>query len=50
MSPILAETEPDKAPSVVEASRRERKRIVIIGAGFAGIAAARARHSTSTSF
>jgi len=46
MSAILAETEPDKAPSVVEASRRERKRIVIIGAGFAGIAAARAlRHS-----
>jgi NADH dehydrogenase len=43
---MLAETGPDKAPSSVEASHRERKRVVIVGAGFAGIAAARAlRHA-----
>ena len=46
MSAMLAETGPDKAPSGVEASNRGRKRVVIIGAGFAGIAAARAlRHA-----
>ena len=46
MSAMLAETGPDKAPSGVEASHRGRKRVVIIGAGFAGIAAARAlRHA-----
>ena len=42
----MAETQPDEATAVAEAPRRERKRAVIIGAGFAGIAAARAlRHA-----
>src|SRR5215475_10566115 len=46
MSAMLAETRPDAAQAVVEAPSRERKRVVIIGAGFAGIAAARAlRHA-----
>jgi NADH dehydrogenase len=39
---MLAETRPDEATSVIEAPRRERKRVVIVGGGFAGIAAARA--------
>ncbi len=44
MSTMLVQ--PDEATVVVEASHRERKRVVIIGGGFAGIAAARAlRHS-----
>src|SRR5215470_14859749 len=46
MSAILAEIRPEEANAVVEAPHRERKRVVIIGAGFAGIAAARAlRHA-----
>jgi len=46
MSAMLAETRPDEATAVVEAPRRERKRIVIVGGGFAGLAAAHAlRHS-----
>src|SRR6266702_3723974 len=46
MSAMLAETRPDEATAVVEAPRRERKRVVIIGGGFAGIAAAHAlRHA-----
>jgi len=46
MSAMLAETRPDEATAVVKAPRRERKRVVIIGGGFAGIAAAHAlRHS-----
>jgi NADH dehydrogenase len=46
MSAMLAETRPDGATAVVEAHRPERKRVVIIGGGFAGIAAARAlRHA-----
>src|SRR5499427_4933408 len=46
MSPILAETRPDKAAAAVETPRPERKRVVIIGGGFAGIAAAHAlRHA-----
>jgi NADH dehydrogenase len=46
MSAMLTETRPDQAAVVVEAPRRERKRIVIIGGGFAGIAAAHAlRHA-----
>jgi NADH:ubiquinone reductase (H+-translocating) len=46
MSAMLAETMPDKAAPVVEASHRKRKRVVIIGGGFAGVAAARAlRHA-----
>src|ERR1700674_2725089 len=45
MSAMLAETRPDEA-TVVEAPRRERKRVVIIGGGLAGIAAAHAlRHA-----
>jgi len=46
MSAILAETRPDEAHVVVEAPRPERKRVVIVGGGFAGIAAAHAlRHA-----
>src|SRR5262247_1099563 len=46
MSAMLAETRPDQATAVVEAPRRERKRVVIIGGGFAGLAAAHAlRHA-----
>src|SRR6266545_3778332 len=46
MSAMLAETRPDGATAVVEPPRRERKRVVIIGGGFAGIAAAHAlRHA-----
>src|SRR6516225_8843057 len=46
MSAMLAETRPDAAQAVVEAPHRERKRVVIIGGGFAGLAAARAlRHA-----
>jgi NADH:ubiquinone reductase (H+-translocating) len=44
----LAQTRPDEATAPVEASRPERKRVVIIGGGFAGIAAAHAlRHSAA---
>src|SRR5262245_9842646 len=42
MSAILPETRPHEATVVVEAPRRARKRVVIIGAGFAGTTAARA--------
>jgi NADH:ubiquinone reductase (H+-translocating) len=46
MSAMLADTRPDKATVVGETSRPERKRVVIVGGGFAGIAAARAlRHA-----
>jgi NADH dehydrogenase len=46
MGAVLAETRPVEATAVVEAPRRERKRVVIIGGGFAGIAAAHAlRHA-----
>jgi len=46
MSAILAETRPDEATAVVAAPREYRKRVVIVGGGFAGIAAARAlRHA-----
>jgi NADH:ubiquinone reductase (H+-translocating) len=46
MSAMLAETRPDETTAVVEARRPERKRIVIVGGGFAGIAAAHAlRHA-----
>src|SRR6516164_4165176 len=45
MNVMLAETRADKATAVAEAPRQERKRVVIIGGGFAGIAATRAlRH------
>lgn len=42
MSVVLAETRPDEETAVVKAGGRDRKRIVIVGGGFAGIAAARA--------
>jgi NADH dehydrogenase len=46
MSAMLAEIRPDEANAVIEAPPRERKRVVIIGGGFAGIAAAHAlRHA-----
>src|SRR5262245_28406429 len=46
MSAMLAETRPVEAIAVIEAPRRERNRVVIIGGGFAGIAAAHAlRHA-----
>jgi len=46
MSAVLAETRPAEAIPAVEAPRRERKRVIIVGGGFAGIAAARAlRHA-----
>src|SRR5215469_15893473 len=46
MSVMLADTRPDETTTVVKTPRPERKRVVIIGAGFAGIAAARAlRHA-----
>src|SRR5215813_7732044 len=46
MSALLAETRPDQPTAVVVAPRRNRKRVVIIGGGFAGIAAAHAlRHA-----
>jgi NADH:ubiquinone reductase (H+-translocating) len=46
MSAVLAETRPDRATAIVEAPFRDRKRVVIIGGGFAGIAAAHAlRHA-----
>src|SRR5246500_667625 len=43
---MLADTRHDNAPVVLEAPRPGRKRVVIVGGGFAGIAAARAlRHA-----
>jgi NADH:ubiquinone reductase (H+-translocating) len=43
---MLADSRLDQAPVVVEAPRPGRKRVVIVGGGFAGIAAARAlRHA-----
>jgi NADH dehydrogenase len=42
MSTMLAGTRPDQATVVVEVPHRERKCVVIIGGGFAGIAATRA--------
>ena len=41
MSPMLADARPDEATAVVETPRLERKRVVIVGGGFAGIAAAK---------
>src|SRR6201998_4275007 len=46
MSAMLAEPRSDERPVAVAAPRPERKRVVIIGGGFAGIAAAHAlRHA-----
>jgi NADH dehydrogenase len=43
---MLADARPDEATAVVETPRPERKRVVIVGGGFAGLAAARAlRHA-----
>ena len=48
MSAMLAESRRAEATAVVETPRGERKRVVIIGGGFAGIAAAHAlRHGDS---
>jgi NADH dehydrogenase len=48
---MLAETRPDEATAVVETHRPARKRVVIIGGGFAGIAAAHAlRHADAEVF
>lgn len=46
MSAMLAVDRPDRATAVVDASDPRRKRVVIIGGGFAGLAAAHAlRHA-----
>jgi NADH:quinone reductase (non-electrogenic) len=46
MKAILADTRPDEATAVGETPRPKRERVVIVGGGFAGIAAAHAlRHS-----
>ena len=42
MSAMLAENRSDVAAAAVEAFRGKRKRVVIVGGGFAGLAAARA--------
>src|SRR5215831_4664471 len=46
MSAMLAENRPDQATAVIKLPRRDRKRVVIIGGGFAGIAAAHALRHT----
>src|SRR6516165_5370869 len=46
MSVMLAETRADEATAVAEAPHRARKRVVLVGGGFAGVAATRAlRHA-----
>jgi NADH:ubiquinone reductase (H+-translocating) len=46
MSALLTDNRPDQATAVVDSAPRERKRVVIIGGGFAGLAAAHAlRHA-----
>src|SRR5262245_55399875 len=46
MSAMLAENRPHEATSVIAAPSAQRKRVVIVGGGFAGLAAARAlRHA-----
>src|SRR5215475_7682768 len=46
MSAMLADTRPNEATPLVEVPRQERKRVVIVGGGFAGLAAANAlRHA-----
>jgi NADH dehydrogenase len=42
MSAMLAETRPSETTAVINDSHRERKCVVIIGGGFAGVAATRA--------
>ena len=46
MSAMFAESRPAEATAVIEVPRGERKRVVIIGGGFAGIAAAHALRHT----
>jgi NADH:ubiquinone reductase (H+-translocating) len=46
MSAMLADNRPDHATAIVDAPGAQRKRVVIVGGGFAGIAAAHAlRHA-----
>jgi NADH:ubiquinone reductase (H+-translocating) len=46
MSAMLADARPDEETAFVETPRPDRKRVVIVGGGFAGIAAAHAlRHA-----
>ena len=46
MSAMLADNRPEEATAVVDAPSPERKRVVIVGGGFAGLAAAHAlRHA-----
>src|SRR5215469_6574164 len=48
MSTTFADARPDQGAIAVKGSQRERKRVVIVGGGFAGIAAARAlRHANA---
>jgi NADPH-dependent 2,4-dienoyl-CoA reductase/sulfur reductase-like enzyme len=42
MSAMLADARPDEATAFVETPRPERKRAVVVGGGFAGLAAAHA--------
>jgi NADH:ubiquinone reductase (H+-translocating) len=48
MSAMVAETTVEEKPAVHDAPRAERKRVVIIGGGFAGVAAARALRHAAT--
>ena len=51
MSVILADNRPDQATAVLVAPSPERKRVVIVGGGFAGLAAAHAlRHADAEVF
>src|SRR5215510_8586506 len=46
MSAMLADNQSDKPTAAVDALRSKRKRVVIVGGGFAGLAAVRAlRHA-----
>src|SRR5437879_6526129 len=46
MSAMFADTRPDERTAVIDAPPAERKRVVIVGGGFAGLAAAHAlRHA-----